>query len=566
MANVPKLPFPTFQGSVVKRGDVGYEDHCYQYGSSSYETQGIAQPAAIIYAADDDDVVKVINYARANKITVAVRTGGHQYSCASSTFGKNIQLDLSNTYIDFTWDNADCTLVTLGISFSLSAVNARLGEKKRFVPHGQCSHVHLGGHVQTGGYGQLGRSFGLLADHVQKFRIITADGLPRWIRRGIPADNDLFFAVLGGSPGNFGVLTHVTLKVYKDEDHPQSRGLRANYLYSLDRLKGLLDLMVEMAENDAFPADYDYCITVLSSSCLVLPSFMPEVDDRMRRVHPELFGTDGELYWPPMIVVYAQWANLGGDGQLYDPTFFKRIKNAAGDDANPFMGIQVDDNEPTPMSTLTSHWIFQNVREFDLPYVKRTYMSNSRTLKEDRWTDWVCNRINHIQTNAFNECKLAVQIQHFGGSNSRTFQNRLDGTTAFSWRDSNICCVLDCFHCPDEAARATAEQWQVENDTEGVGHAGARFCAEDRRVLWGSHDLNLNVVHGHYYDDDPTKYERLCRIKHQFDPDGVFTPNAFCVGADRNNVRIEDRVHTDDRVMAPILMVRRRLQEKQLML
>src|SRR6185369_6721164 len=85
--------FPKFHGKVTKRGDVDYEAQSYQYASSSYLKEGIIQPAAIINAANDDDVIKAIKYAKDNNIAVAVRTGGHQYSGASSTNGKNIQLD-----------------------------------------------------------------------------------------------------------------------------------------------------------------------------------------------------------------------------------------------------------------------------------------------------------------------------------------------------------------------------------------------------------------------------------------------------------------------------------------
>lgn len=52
--------------------------------------------------------------------------------------------------------------------------------------------VHLGGHVQTGGYGQLGRSFGLLGDHVLSLEIIDHEGQEREITKA--GDPEMFYA------------------------------------------------------------------------------------------------------------------------------------------------------------------------------------------------------------------------------------------------------------------------------------------------------------------------------------------------------------------------------------
>ena len=79
-------------------------------------------------------------------------------------------------------------------------------------------------------------------------------------------------------------------------------------------------------------------------------------------------------------------------------------------------------------------------------------------------------------------------------------------------------------------AEKTAKAWVRKNDSEGVGHVGAKFSAQDRRVLWGSYDLDLPAARKYYFDQEPEKYERLSGIKKRYDPSHVFTPNKFCIG------------------------------------
>ena len=159
-------------GEQVTASSADYVGKAFQYATSSYQAR--TQPALIVYAKVEQDIVATINYARQNRIAIAIRTGGQQYSGTSSTVAPNIQLDLSRTFKDpedatvkqHLNYNAEESRVRVGVGHSLEEFNDFMRKNKTFVPHGQCITVHPGGHVQSSGYGQLGRSFGLLADHV----------------------------------------------------------------------------------------------------------------------------------------------------------------------------------------------------------------------------------------------------------------------------------------------------------------------------------------------------------------------------------------------------------------
>jgi hypothetical protein len=531
---------------VYLRGGPNYDIHRYQYAFTS-EQAGTMEPFAIIYAHDEDDVVRAVNLARDNKIALAVRTGGHQYSGASSTNGPNLQLDMSKGFMDFEKDEKEPDLIVVGVSHALSDLDKLLGDRGLFVPHGQCSHVHVGGHAQSGGYGQLIRSFGLFADYIMRFQIVLADGQVRWVHRNVDADADLFFAVLGGSPGNFGVLLRIALKPLQDADYPKSRGLKLLVPYNVGILQELLNIMAEDVADVDFPRDYDLCVTVMSNN--IIPRYLgicsDELDAEMRKEHPNLYGEAPMNVIPNSILVYAQWANVGGKEQEYDPSWFDRIKKACGDPncvlervfnkvkdvlAQDVLEVPMLKKEENPMSVLSAHWVFPDVREYDLPYNKRAYVTSAtHELRDAGWAAWATGRIDEILScDRLGDPKkglhLACQFQHHGGQKSQ-YTLASNGKTAFSWRESTVTMVLDCFY--EERSLEASLAWVGQNDREALD----TFSKVDMRFLWGSYgDHNMGRVWPYYFD--PPTYERLVQIKHKWDPQGVFTPNVFCVGAD----------------------------------
>ena len=286
-------------------------------------------------------------------------------------------------------------------------------------------------------------------------------------------------------------------------------------------MQALLNKVAEMADNPDFPRNYDLCVSVLSSDFPLL-HLIPELDGVMKRDHPEIYGLDDQPHWPPTVILYGQWDPFSRDDK-FDPKWFDDLANAG---KWRLFSTLLDE----PMSKMTGEWLFRQPREFDHPYVKRTYMTNSTSLGRDGWVKTVADRIDMIlgidlTSDLFMQCWLSCQIQCFGGNNSRFRTNASNGTS-YSWRDSTVCCVLDCFH--ESAYKATADKWQAEHD--GIfNDPRSSFSKRDKRVLWASYgdcDLDKNSI---YYYESQATYERLQKARAVADPDGTFTPNPFAV-------------------------------------
>lgn len=78
---------------------------------------------------------------------------------------------------------------------------------------GECPTVGLaGGFIQGGGHSALSTSFGMAADQVLEYEVVTAAG--RVLTASPTTNSDLYWALSGGGGGTYGIVTSVTVRAH----------------------------------------------------------------------------------------------------------------------------------------------------------------------------------------------------------------------------------------------------------------------------------------------------------------------------------------------------------------
>ncbi|WP_217145060.1 FAD-binding oxidoreductase, partial [Streptomyces sp. AC627_RSS907] len=201
----------SLDGTLVRPGDQSWKTARELY-NTRFDT---LKPTAVAYTAHADDIRTVLSYARAHHIPVAIRNGGHSYAGWSSGDGRLI-IDVSK----LNRVRASGGQAVVGAGAKLIDVYRALAAKGVTIPAGSCPTVGVSGLTLGGGHGVVSRAYGLTCDSLTQATVVTADG--HQLTADATTHKDLFWALRGAGNGNFGIVTELRFRT-----HPAPRAVTA---------------------------------------------------------------------------------------------------------------------------------------------------------------------------------------------------------------------------------------------------------------------------------------------------------------------------------------------------
>jgi FAD/FMN-containing dehydrogenase len=172
----------------------------------SYSRRMQITPKVRVVAASAVSVGSTIRWATDNGVSFAIRSGGHSYE----GFSQNADLVIDVRGMSAIALSADRKSVAIGSGASLGSVYKALAPGHLAIPAGTCFPVGVAGHSLGGGFGLLGRPFGLACDSVLAMQVVDASG--NILNVSDKENSDLFWALRGGGNGSFGVVTQFNFK------------------------------------------------------------------------------------------------------------------------------------------------------------------------------------------------------------------------------------------------------------------------------------------------------------------------------------------------------------------
>ena len=448
------------EGDLILAGDPRMAMAGKQYAASL----PFVPPRALLRCRTVDDVRRALAFVTGRRAPFAIRSGGHCFGDLSASPGLVIDLAEMN---GIAWQGRKLRVGPGALSGELSRALAARG---RVVPTGGCPLVAIGGLALAGGFGFLGRRYGLTADHVVKMEVVLADGSV--VETSAQVEPDLFWALRGAGALGFGVVTGLTLATRKLEPLTVVNGR-----WPLAEAPVLIDAWQHWAPEAP------------GAVGLELGLVAPDLPDEPAFV--ELFG--------PVLGPPARAARQVG-----------AVRRWLGPLAS---GLQAGDLQPAAGADFVVGLLDHRAGPAWLP--KRPYegvgfqATRSHFFERPLGRAAIADCVAHFASDRRHAQHRELELVPWGGAYARD-----DGTSCFAHRRARLLIRHSAFAGArsDAALRAHTAGWAAESAATLAGEAGGHAYqgyAEPEREDWPRA----------CYGDAAA---RLARLRARFDPEGLF--------------------------------------------
>ncbi|WP_244537229.1 FAD-binding oxidoreductase [Methylobacterium pseudosasicola] len=208
------------RGPVIAAGDPGFREALH--GNLWNRLIPDRAPDVLVKAADDDDVIAAVTFARANGLKVVVRGGGHNW-CQPTLRNGGLLIDLENLNRFLSVDVESRRAIIQPI-ISNRDIQKTLNPLGLAFPTGHCPQVKASGYFLGGGMAWNPTVWGFGAESLEAIELVTAQG--ELITASETENADYFWAARGAGPGFFGIVTKYVLKL-----HPLPKAIHGQEIF-----------------------------------------------------------------------------------------------------------------------------------------------------------------------------------------------------------------------------------------------------------------------------------------------------------------------------------------------
>ncbi|KAI1339585.1 FAD binding domain-containing protein [Xylariaceae sp. FL0016] len=219
-------PWPHYNSSSSAMTTYWSNNNCNPFAARSVPCELGNLVSYAVNVSTTDDVSATVKFAKSHNVRLVVRNTGHDMAGRSSGVGglsvwthhlKSLELipSYEMSAIDDPSQTYHGPALKMGSGVQGYEAESFAAESGLVVVGGWCPTVGIaGGYTQGGGHSPLGSQFGMAADQTLEFEVVTADGL---VVTASPRENaDLYWALSGGGPGTYGIVSSVTVRAHPD--------------------------------------------------------------------------------------------------------------------------------------------------------------------------------------------------------------------------------------------------------------------------------------------------------------------------------------------------------------